>query len=570
MLRLRHRALVQQILNLNQPISDSDHQTSLRWKVLIYDQRGLSILSTLLKVAKLLEVGVTFYGSITQKREPIPDVSAVYLLEPTPENLRLIAQDCAAPLYDQMYINFLSPISSQDLENFASQVNQYSDGQCIHSIFDQYIEFSSLDPNLFTLFGNKYMRHTNPNTYILDRERDDTMSAIFGFRTTDEALENMCKTIGNGLASVFLTAGEIPRILYPIKNDSPVELVYQAFAEVIKPLSQNFELWGSRRSIDSNSTSKPPLLIIFDRSIDFASQIHHPCTYQALIHDQFGINKNEVKVNGESFDLDTDIDKLWAENRGKTFDTVLETIGKEASQFISLYGAIDNDINSALNNLPELSHQRLSLGTHTKISDALVKVVKEKKAAEIFKFEEDIVLQPGSVDVTKLTDFLITIPEQKDRIRLATFAYLCKVFSIDQIETVRTQGQIESNLNFLTRYDSFKIEFKKGYKLVNFIQNVSPFGSQSESSALAEKLPVIETTKRLLMDNIDGFKLQNPIGSNTNPNEEIGNVYVFIVGPGNYVEYNGLMELGKQKNIEITYGCTSMMRPSDFIDILQE
>ena len=171
MLRSRHRALVQQILNLNQPLTEADHQTSLRWKVLIYDQRGLSILSTLLKVSKLLEVGVTFYGPITQKREPIPDVSAVYLLEPTPENLRLIAQDCSAPLYDQMYINFLSPISSQDLEYFASQVNQFSDGQCIHSIFDQYIEFSSLDPNLFTLFGNSYPRSINSNAYTIDRAR---------------------------------------------------------------------------------------------------------------------------------------------------------------------------------------------------------------------------------------------------------------------------------------------------------------------------------------------------------------------------------------------------------------
>lgn len=126
MLRLKHRALIQQILNCNQPLAETDHQASLRWKVLIYDQRGLSILSTLFKVSKLLEVGVTFYGLITQKREQIPDASAVYFLEPTPENLHLIAQDCAAPLYDQIYINFLYPISSQDLGNFASQVSQFS------------------------------------------------------------------------------------------------------------------------------------------------------------------------------------------------------------------------------------------------------------------------------------------------------------------------------------------------------------------------------------------------------------------------------------------------------------
>ncbi|OHT12159.1 Sec1 family protein [Tritrichomonas foetus] len=547
MLRTRHRALVQQILNLNQSLLETDRQASLRWKVLIYDQKGLNILSTLLKVSKLLEVGVTFYGSIKQKREPIPDVSAVYLLEPTPENLRLIAQDCATPLYDQMYINFLSPISSQDLEYFASEVNHFSDGQCIHAIFDQYIEFSSIDPNLFTLY-----------------EQDNTMESVFGFKTTDELLETTCRAIGSSLASVFLTAGEIPRILYK-KDNHPASLVSQAFAEVIKPLSQNFELWGSRRSETPNA--KPPLLIILDRSIDFASQLHHPCTYQALIHDQFGINKNQVKINGNFHDLDTDIDKLWCENKSKTFDSVLEAIGKEAKQFKAEYGAIDNDLDSALKNLPELSHKRLSLDTHTKVGDALVETIKAKKADALFKFEEDIVLQ-STVDVHKLIDFLRSLPDTKDKLRLATFAFLCKVFSKDQISIV--QDAVGASLDFLIRFDSFRIDLKKDYKIASMLRSVSPFGSQSDSNALAEKLPVVETTRRLLEESIEGFQLINPLTSSSNPNENIGNVYVFVIGPGNYTEFNGLCELGRQRNIEITYGCTSMMRPNEFLDALMK
>ena len=546
MLRSRQRALVQQILNLNQPLSESEHQASLKWKVLIFDQRGLSILSTLMKVSKLLEVGVTFYGSISQKREPIPDVPAVYFVEPTQENLRYIAQDCEFPMYDHMYINFLSPISSHELENFAADVNQHSDGQCIHSIFDQYIEFSSPDPNLFTLYDN-----------------DSTMSTVFGFKTTDEILDSACHSIGNNLASVFLTAGEIPRILYKIDNH-PAQIVSQAFADVIKPLSKNFELWGSRRSESPNA--KPPLLIILDRSIDFASQLHHPCTYQALIHDQFGIERNQVKINGNSYDLDTEIDKLWNENRSKTFDSVLEAIGKEANQFKAEYGAIDNDLNNAIKNLPELSHKRLSLDTHTKVGDALVQTIKAKQADAMFKFEEDVILQ--SVDLNKLIDFLKTIPDVKDKLRLATFAFLAKVYSRDQIPQV--QDVVGTSLDFLVRYDCFRIDFKKDHRIASMLRSVSPFGLQSDSNALAEKLPVVSTVKRLLEESIDGFQLINPISSSTNPNEMIGNVYVFVIGPGNYTEYNGLLELGKQKNIEITYGCTSMMRPCDFIDALQK
>ena len=40
--------------------------------------------------------------------------------------------------------------------------------------------------------------------------------------------------------------------------------------------------------------------------------------------------------------------------------------------------------------------------------------------------------------------------------------------------------------------------------------------------------------------------------------------------PGNYVEYQGLLEYGKKTRREISYGCTSMIRPSDFIDLIQK
>lgn len=149
--------------------------------------------------------------------------------------------------------------------------------------------------------------------------------------------------------------------------------------------------------------------------------------------------------------------------------------------------------------MPELAHKRLSLTTHTKISDALIKAVKNKHADNLFKFEEDIVLHPGSVDFTKLIEFLKTIPDQKYKVRLATFAFICKVFTIDQIESVQTESQIDNNLNFLKRYNDFRIDFKKNNKITSIIKNVSLFGSQSNSNSFAENLPVVETTKRLYM-----------------------------------------------------------------------
>jgi hypothetical protein len=40
-------------------------------------------------------------------------------------------------------------------------------------------------------------------------------------------------------------------------------------------------------------------------------------------------------------------------------------------------------------------------------------------------------------------------------------------------------------------------------------------------------------------------------------------VYVFVVGPGSYVEYHGVMLAGGRE--QITYGATSLPRPSDLM-----
>jgi hypothetical protein len=226
MLRKCHQTLVQSVLNLNERISDRDRRASLEWKVLIYDDRTLAILSTLLKVSGLIEVGVTFHESIARKRDPIPNVAAVYLVEPTESNLTRIAEDCAAHLYDRVHVNFVSSISSPSLEQFAAMVAERSDGSSIQDVFDQYLDFSSTDPGLFTL-----------------RESDSYLLDIYGGRAQEDQAASACQAIGESLVSVFLTAGEIPRILY--KRGSLVgQMVAGAFSGKINPLAADLEFMG--------------------------------------------------------------------------------------------------------------------------------------------------------------------------------------------------------------------------------------------------------------------------------------------------------------------------------------
>ena len=43
----------------------------------------------------------------------------IYLVEPTEENMKLIANDCQKGLYDFVFVNFVREASDSDIDNFA-------------------------------------------------------------------------------------------------------------------------------------------------------------------------------------------------------------------------------------------------------------------------------------------------------------------------------------------------------------------------------------------------------------------------------------------------------------------
>lgn len=48
-------------------------------------------------------------------------------------------------------------------------------------------------------------------------------------------------------------------------------------------------------------------------------------------------------------------------------------------------------------------------------------------------------------------------------------------------------------------------------------------------------------------------------------------VMVFVIGGGNYVEYQNLVDYAKNKGIQrMTYGCTEIVTPAQFVEQLQQ
>ena len=107
----QHRSLrdlqvqaITRMLNLHKAIPEHENGNSadaLRivsdeepvWKVLVFDNVGRDIVSSVLRVSDLRDNGVTIHLNINSRRSPIEDAPAVYLIEPTPNNLALVSRN---------------------------------------------------------------------------------------------------------------------------------------------------------------------------------------------------------------------------------------------------------------------------------------------------------------------------------------------------------------------------------------------------------------------------------------------------------------------------------------------
>ncbi|XP_055217328.1 sec1 family domain-containing protein 1 isoform X4 [Gorilla gorilla gorilla] len=269
-IRERQTVALKRMLNFNVPhIKNSTGEPV--WKVLIYDRFGQDIISPLLSVKELRDMGITLHLLLHSDRDPIPDVPAVYFVMPTEENIDRMCQDLRNQLYESYYLNFISAISRSKLEDIANAALAASAVTQVAKVFDQYLNFITLEDDMFVL--------CNQNKELV------SYRAINRPDITDTEMETVMDTIVDSLFCFFVTLGAVPIIR--CSRGTAAEMVA---VKLDKKLREN--LRDARNSLFTGDTLgagqfsfQRPLLVLVDRNIDLATPLHHTWTYQALVHD---------------------------------------------------------------------------------------------------------------------------------------------------------------------------------------------------------------------------------------------------------------------------------------------
>ncbi|KAL2634478.1 hypothetical protein R1flu_005957 [Riccia fluitans] len=609
-LSLRQKQLdaVVRMLNLNQAVASGGTADEEVYKVLILDRFCRDILSPLIRVNDLRKHGITLYLMIESERQNIPDVPAIYFVQASAGNIQRIILDASRGVYQTFHLNFASSLPRPLLEELAGATLKQD---CLHriaKIYDQYVEFITLENGLFSLSQpDAYVRLNDPLV-----EEKDVIGVVDG--------------IANGLFSVLATLGVVPVIR--CARGGPAEMVATLLDTRLRDhlVSRN-NLFTEAGHI--GSSFQRPVLCLFDRNFELSVAVQHVWNYRPLVHDVMGMKLNRVTAQPEpgtstgkgkaapkSFELD-DSDSFWVANSNAPFPKVAEEVKNQLEKYKQDVDEVNRrtgvgkesdfgeeelmgntkHLMSAVNSLPELTERKRMIDKHTNIATSLLGEIKARHLDNYCTLEDDM-LTRGSVDKSVVLAAIKGKGTKADKLRLAIVYLLATETTVpsevEAVEAALKEAEVDiSPFLYVKRHKSITFSHlsaaaQAGSKgqfadwserfygqaisavtagMKNLLSGGRQLAITRAVESLMEAKVASDTDSYLLFDPRGPKGMGTSMGASKGPFKE---AIVFMIGGGNYLEYSSLQEFAQRQQPakNIIYGTTEILSGQEFVDQL--
>lgn len=113
------------------------------------------MIAPVMKVGSLRDCNITLHLNINSKREAVPDIPAIYVVEPTEENFQKIAEDAMSGIYDYFFVNFTRQVTREQLDSFAMEITKANAVHKICKVGYNHLNYHVVSQNLFEIPNGK-------------------------------------------------------------------------------------------------------------------------------------------------------------------------------------------------------------------------------------------------------------------------------------------------------------------------------------------------------------------------------------------------------------------------------
>lgn len=627
-MRDRQITLLERMLHLNKDgpadLTLATRNEEIVWKVLVFDTRSRAVVSSVLRVNDLLRCGITVHTLITLSRAPLPDVPVIYFVEPTRQNILAIINDLATDKYDTSFVNFTSSIDRELLEEFAKSVSLAEKAPRIKQVFDQYLDFIVTEPNLFSLdLPRIYSTLHKPDTSeddihrVVDRIADGLLSVII-------TLDNIPVIRAQpGGAAEFVASKLDLKLRDYLQNNTAAPSIQQRSVLVL--LDRNIDLasmlshsWIYQCMVSDVFTLKRNVIKIRKYNKDSPNSPATVKEYDVDPKDFFWNKYSHLPFPDvvENADLELSLYKRDAQElTSRTGISSLNDIDPNAANDTA-------HIQQAVDALPELSARKNTLDMHMDILASLISELQAKNLDKFFEIEQstnnvkvqqefwDLLSASSERDncADKFRTFLILVlmvdlpKEYTEKVKnlfverfplvdmsafyyISKFKELSKLTNISSLTDSRTSlllpnaaasGNSSALLSGLSSklYGLTEGKISEGLlSIASRIKNFIPEKKQLPITNIVEAIMDPSNASNALVQLTDDYMYldSKSRGGRSKPPKRLSYAesLVFVVGGGNYIEYQNLQEWASDPSKprrRVVYGSTDILLSSQFLE----
>ncbi|KAJ9555304.1 hypothetical protein OSB04_009918 [Centaurea solstitialis] len=409
------------------------------WKVLIMDKVTVRIMSHSCKMADITDEGVSLVEDINKRRQPLPNMDAVYYIQPTKENVTMLLSDMAGktPLYRDAYVFFSSSISRELIADIKKEPTIKSRLRGMKEVKTFAYPCFPFNKNnsviILTFEGNVQMNleffALDSQCFITDHGR--ALEEFYGDEEVNRKGDECLTAMANRIATVFASMLEFPFVRYrAAKSLDPTTMT--TFCDLV-PTKLAAAVWNclmKYKSLANFPQIETCELLILDRSIDQIAPIIHEWTYDAMCHDLLDMegNKYIYEVTSKTGDFERrevileEHDPVWLELRHSHIADASERLHEKMTNFVSKnkaammqQGARDGaqlstrDMQKMVQALPQYNEQMEKLSIHVDIAGKINSIIRETGLREVGQLEQDLVF--GDAGTKEVVEFLKTHPD---------------------------------------------------------------------------------------------------------------------------------------------------------------